>query len=776
MLFGTKEENVGLLDESGRAIVHDPSSSSGSSRGSRRRRSRKKKVPPPSAKSKVAAEPVKPRPAPVRKERTEAVPVVSRVLHAYTARKGGELTLIRGDVLINCRKVKGAWWSGERLAREGESASTAEKGLYPATCVHRLGTEEGKTLYHAWLNRLDDEEGEEEGEEGEEEAEGEEEEEEEGEGEGEGATGSSKTTTSSSSAPSSSSRDLALPDTITKILDESLVSFDRERVLGSGGAAEVYAGVLEPGGRPVAVKVFDKMNNYKELELMTSLSHPNIVECFGIVPQGRMLPLAVMERMHCSLREYIKATTAPLPHSTFFRFCLHISAAMEYLHAQEPPIFHRDLKSHNVLLTEGSTPTAKIADFGVAKGAGENNSTMIKGSFLWLAPESISTDHLETRELGKMDAFAFAVVMWELLERKLPWHWEANQIKVCMRVVKGERLPRPACVAPARFDPLWRLIEQSWAQDPAARPTFAQISTELRSLDNDTFWETCGFDVRRGAFNLETVPVAVIASLRESLALSTDEEVTATLMDDSSARRVAAVIAAALDRDAPVSALEEVSTATASPAVGTVYSTFVPADAAAALAAGSAAGSGTPAPPPLPPPAAPAAPVPPAAPALDLSAALRPNRYAAAADASLPLLLLDFRRQKEKLRHVEAGEGVAKGGSDDDDQSRLDGADRIAAQMRNIFDNMPLGMGEGGGAGAGGAGGAVARGPSVPAVAAAGGPRGDGGAQTPRTGTTDTLDWRTFCETRDTSHIFQEAMELAKQARERKKAEAAAKK
>ena len=117
----------------------------------------------------------------------------------------------------------------------------------------------------------------------------------------------------------------------------------------------------------------------EELQLMSTLHHPNIVQFLGVYFfPGSRLPALVMERLLTSLHDLLDPETdgaqppptEPTPLS-FFKlglkcFVLHdVASGLAYLHGRTPPIIHRDLSAKNVLLT--SHLVAKLADLGVAR-------------------------------------------------------------------------------------------------------------------------------------------------------------------------------------------------------------------------------------------------------------------------------------------------------------------------------------------------------------------------------------------------------------------------
>lgn len=70
------------------------------------------------------------------------------------------------------------------------------------------------------------------------------------------------------------------------------------------------------------------------------------------------------------------------------RWCLQMSAALRLLHGHEPPIYHRDFKSLNVLVT--ADWACKLADFGLSRqNSAENQQTLseTRGTAHYAAPE-----------------------------------------------------------------------------------------------------------------------------------------------------------------------------------------------------------------------------------------------------------------------------------------------------------------------------------------------------------------------------------------------------
>ncbi|KAG6535801.1 hypothetical protein ZIOFF_000830 [Zingiber officinale] len=104
--------------------------------------------------------------------------------------------------------------------------------------------------------------------------------------------------------------------------------------------------------------------------------------------------------------------------STRLKIALGSAKGLAYLHEDcHPKIIHRDIKSSNILLDYKFV--AKVADFGLAKFASDNNthvSTRVMGTFGYLAPEYASSGKLT----DKSDVFSFGVMLLELITGRRP--------------------------------------------------------------------------------------------------------------------------------------------------------------------------------------------------------------------------------------------------------------------------------------------------------------------------------------------------------------------
>ncbi|KAL9249256.1 Serine/threonine-protein kinase STY13-like protein [Drosera capensis] len=107
-------------------------------------------------------------------------------------------------------------------------------------------------------------------------------------------------------------------------------------------------------------------------------------------------------------------------------FALYIARAMECLHC------HRDLKPENLILM-ADYKTVKLADFGLAREKSLTEMmTAETGTYRWMAPELYSTVTLRLGERkhynnnNTVDAYSFAIVLWELINNKQPFQGMSN--------------------------------------------------------------------------------------------------------------------------------------------------------------------------------------------------------------------------------------------------------------------------------------------------------------------------------------------------------------
>ncbi|CAL4913360.1 unnamed protein product [Urochloa decumbens] len=207
-------------------------------------------------------------------------------------------------------------------------------------------------------------------------------------------------------------------------IDRATDGFSDTKRLGTGAYGTVYAGRLSDD-RLVAVKRIRPRDNaglecvMNEVKLVSCVCHRNLVRLLGCcIEQGHQI--LVYEFMpNGTLAQHLQRERGPaaMPWTVRLRVAAETAKAIAYLHSEvDPPIYHRDIKSSNILL-DGEY-NSKVADFGLSRlgkaplgGSSSHISTAPQGTPGYVDPQYHQNFHLSDRS----DVYSFGVVLVEVI-------------------------------------------------------------------------------------------------------------------------------------------------------------------------------------------------------------------------------------------------------------------------------------------------------------------------------------------------------------------------
>ncbi|CAJ1889937.1 unnamed protein product [Sphenostylis stenocarpa] len=217
--------------------------------------------------------------------------------------------------------------------------------------------------------------------------------------------------------------------------------FSQEKFLGSGGFGEVFKGELQDGTL-VAVKKA-RVGNLKstqqvlnEVAILSQVNHKNLVRLLGCCVESE-LPLMIYEYIsNGTLYDHLHGRYCAnfLDWKTRLKVAFQTAEALAYLHsAAHTPIYHRDVKSTNILLDDDFN--AKVSDFGLSRLASpglSHVSTCAQGTLGYLDPEYYRNYQLT----DKSDVYSYGVVLLELLtsQKAIDFNRDEDDVNLAIHV------------------------------------------------------------------------------------------------------------------------------------------------------------------------------------------------------------------------------------------------------------------------------------------------------------------------------------------------------
>lgn len=261
--------------------------------------------------------------------------------------------------------------------------------------------------------------------------------------------------------------------------------------IGVGGMATVYKAKCHVLNRFVAVKVLKEefitdiefIRRFKsEAQTAASLTHPNIVSIYDVGNEGDVYYI-VMELIQGKTLKEIIVEDGKLSWKWSVNIAIQIASALETAHKNN--LIHRDIKPHNIIITEDGM--AKVTDFGIAKAVSNSTITAFGttiGSVHYFSPEHAKGGVTD----AKSDIYSLGIVMYEMLTGRVPFDADTPVSVALMQVQEDPIEPRK--LNPQIPISVNNIILKAMQKDPADRYQSAtemliDLSTALKRPDDD---------------------------------------------------------------------------------------------------------------------------------------------------------------------------------------------------------------------------------------------------------------------------------------------------
>lgn len=257
--------------------------------------------------------------------------------------------------------------------------------------------------------------------------------------------------------------------------------------IGEGGMAVVYKGKDRLLNRYVAIKIlrpeYTKDEQFiesfkRESQASARLSHPNIVGVYDVGKEGN-IHFIVMELIEGKVLSEVIKEKGRIEYKEAINIIRQVASALSLAHKNQ--IIHRDIKPHNILIT--NTGVAKLADFGIAKAVSAativGGSNKIMGSVHYFSPEQARGSYVDERS----DIYSLGIVLYEMLTGKVPFDGD-NPVSIALMHIND---PMPSVIkeVPGIPPQLEKIINKATEKYQSNR--YKDVDDMIRDLDDIEF-------------------------------------------------------------------------------------------------------------------------------------------------------------------------------------------------------------------------------------------------------------------------------------------------
>ncbi len=334
------------------------------------------------------------------------------------------------------------------------------------------------------------------------------------------------------------------------------------RELGRGGAGVVYKAWDSLLSQHVALKFIRDQGEIesdtstgtqrieefqREARMSVKLRHPNIVRIYELGCMSNRYYLSMEYIEGGTLLEVIRGskekkagTTFASNPEKFLRILQKVSEGVDYAHKLDPPVVHRDLKPHNVLVDRSGSPY--VVDFGLAKEVefsetGMTLTGVVKGTPSYMAPEQAEGRNREVD--ARTDIYSLGAILYEIVTGRPPFVGESvpellrkiatelperpNDVIMRGAPAKGETITRPVPVPKPLETICLKALEKNPADRyPSAKDFADDIDRYLRNEDilaqEPSLWRRFRRSVRKRPVLAGSIAAVLVTALAFTIA------------------------------------------------------------------------------------------------------------------------------------------------------------------------------------------------------------------------------------------------------------------